>query len=161
LIRQEETDSGPASAAPSLGRVNIEEILGTSAAGGFYQSERLEQGLLVGVISEDWPAWLEVRPSLEITSLVITYILAWESDRLHQTLLAPPPEDDRDWSSGFWYFWTNGEAPVAFLDYCMDVLGHLHNPSAGNVEQAKLLLKKYRENGTFWKNGPSQEEKKH
>jgi hypothetical protein len=35
----------------------------------------------VGVISEDWPAWLEVRPSLEITSLVITYILAWERDQ--------------------------------------------------------------------------------
>jgi hypothetical protein len=32
LIRQEETDSGPASAAPSLGRVSVEERLGTSAA---------------------------------------------------------------------------------------------------------------------------------
>jgi hypothetical protein len=48
---------------------------------GFFRSERLEQGLFVGVISEDWPAWLEVRPSLEITSLVITYILAWERDQ--------------------------------------------------------------------------------
>jgi hypothetical protein len=35
----------------------------------------------VGVISEDWPAWLEVWPSLEITSSVIKYILAWERDQ--------------------------------------------------------------------------------
>jgi hypothetical protein len=76
LIRQEETDSGPASAAPSLGHVSVEERLGTSAAGGFFQLERLEQGLLVSVISEDWPDWLEVRPSLGITSLGITCILA-------------------------------------------------------------------------------------
>jgi hypothetical protein len=79
LSKQKETDRSPASAAPSLGRVSVEESWAPVLRGGEGSpSELLEQGLLVlGVISEDWPAWLEVWPSLEITSLVITYILAW------------------------------------------------------------------------------------
>jgi hypothetical protein len=42
--------------------------LGTSAR-GFFKPRRLK-GLRVGVISEDWPVWLEVLPSLGITSIL-------------------------------------------------------------------------------------------
>ena len=71
MVSVERSDSAPATAAFPLEQVGRKR-LGTSAR-GFFQSKRLE-GLRVGVISEDWPVWLEVLPSLGITS-----ILAWEN----------------------------------------------------------------------------------
>jgi hypothetical protein len=65
------TDGGLALVAPPLGKVSSER-LGTSAR-GLFQPRRLK-GLRVGVISESWPVWLEVLPSLGIEC-----ILAWEN----------------------------------------------------------------------------------
>jgi hypothetical protein len=56
---REETERGSILVAAPLGQVRNQR-LGTSAR-GFFQPRRLE-GLRVGVISEDWPVWLEVLP---------------------------------------------------------------------------------------------------
>ena len=71
MVSDERSDSAPAPAVFPLEQVGRKRL--DTSARGFFQPKRLE-GLRVGVISEDWPVWLEVLPSLGITS-----ILAWEN----------------------------------------------------------------------------------